>query len=75
MRVGDRVAERVAWSYPQPTPGFAQIVDHPAFYCEPVDECLVDAERARPQSGGFYGGWVTDDLLGPFKGGPGTWGW
>ena len=75
MRIGNRVAEKVAWSYPSPTPDFAEIVDHLAFYCAPMDECLVDGKVARPQPGGFYGGWVTDDVVGPFKGEPGSWGW
>jgi hypothetical protein len=38
-------------------------------------ECRVDGELVRPQDGGFYGGWITDDVVGPFKGGPGTLGW
>jgi hypothetical protein len=40
-----------------------------------MDLCSVDGEPAQPQEGGFYGGWITNDLLGPFKGGPGTEGW
>ena len=72
---GDRVARRVGWSYPQPTPGFEAIRDHVALYCGPMDECTVDGVVATPQPGGFYGGWVTPDFFGPFKGGPGTTGW
>lgn len=70
-----RVAERAGWSYPRPTPGFLPIRDHVAVYAGPMDGCFVDGERVRPQPGGFYGGWVTDELIGPFKGGPGTLGW
>ena len=75
LRVGDRVAENVAWSYPDPAPGFEAIRDHLAFYAGPMDACTVDGERVTPQPGGFYGGWITSDIVGPFKGGPGTLGW
>ena len=70
-----RVAEKAAWSYPDPTPAFAAIRDHLAFYPARMDECRVDGEVVRPQEGGFYGGWITSDLAGPFKGEPGSWGW
>ena len=40
-----------------------------------MDECLVDGERVVPQPGGYYGGWITSVVSGPFKGGPGTQGW
>jgi uncharacterized protein (DUF427 family) len=73
--VGDRRVSRCAWSYSDPTPAFAAIRDHVAFYCAPMDACLVGGEMARPQPGGFYGGWITDDVVGPFKGEPGTGGW
>ncbi len=73
--VGDRIAPRAAWYYPDPTPGFAALRGAVAFYCAPMDSCWVDGERAEPQPGGFYGGWVTSDVVGPFKGAPGTWGW
>ena len=72
---GGRVAERTGWSYPSPTAGFLPIRDHVAVYAGPMDGCFVDGERVRPQPGGFYGGWITDDLEGPFKGEPGTLGW
>ena len=64
----------VAWSYPDPTPGFASLRDHLAFYAEPFD-CSVAGERVTPQPGGFYGGWITPDLAGPFKGVPGSRFW
>jgi uncharacterized protein (DUF427 family) len=70
-----QVVPRVAWAYPDPTPAFAPIRGYLAFYPHLVDECLVDGERAEPQPGGFYGGWITRDIVGPFKGGPGTMGW
>ena len=75
VRVGDRVLPKVAWSYPDPTPTFAAIRDHLAFYAAPMDGCCVGGERALPQPGGFYGGWITSDLAGPFKGEPGSMGW
>lgn len=73
--VGDRQAEKSAWSYFNPTDAFTDIRDHIAFYAGPMDACTVGGETVRPQPGGFYGGWVTDDIVGPFKGGPGTLGW
>jgi len=75
VRAGPRVAERAAWSYPDPFDDFARVRDHVAFYCAAMDGCFVGGQRARPQPGGFYGGWVTDHVVGPFKGGPGTAGW
>ncbi|MCU0892871.1 MAG: DUF427 domain-containing protein [Rhodospirillales bacterium] len=73
--VGEAAAARAAWAYPEPSAAFAAIRDHLAFYPAAMDECTVDGERVRPQPGGFYGGWITSDLAGPFKGGPGTAGW
>lgn len=72
---GDRVAERAAWTYPDPTPSFAALRDHVALYVAAVDECTVDDSRVEPQPGSFYGGWVTPRVVGPFKGAPGTQGW
>lgn len=65
----------IAWSYPAPTPPFARLRDHLAFYAAPLDACFVDGERVEPQPGGFYGGWITSDLAGPFKGVPGSRFW
>jgi uncharacterized protein (DUF427 family) len=73
--VDDRTAPRVAWYYPDPTPAFAALRGAVAFYCAPMDSCWVGDERAEPQPGGFYGGWVTSGVVGPFKGPPGTMGW
>jgi len=72
---GGRRAERAAWSYPQPARGFESIRNAVAFYCAPMDECWVGDEQATPQPGGFYGGWVTSWIDGPFKGEAGTTGW
>ncbi len=63
-----------AWSYEQPTRGFEPITGYLTFYPARFS-CEIDGERVRPQQGGFYGGWITDDVVGPFKGGPDTVGW
>jgi uncharacterized protein (DUF427 family) len=65
------VYESCAWTYPDPTPEFVVIAGHFAFYPQ-VLECYLDGERVRPMPGGFYGGWITDRIVGPFKGTPGT---
>lgn len=75
VRAGNREASRAAWAYPTPTPPFAPIAGYVSFYPALMDACYVDEERVTPQPGEFYGGWVTSDIAGPFKGGPGTWGW
>lgn len=67
-------AEDAAWSYPHPAPGFQAIRDHLAFYPGKVD-AWVGEDRVEPQPGSFYGGWITPELVGPFKGEPGTEGW
>lgn len=71
----DRRIDDVAWSYPTPAPGYESIAGHLAFYAARVDEAWVGDERATPQPGGFYGGWVTSRIVGPIKGGPGSFGW
>jgi hypothetical protein len=73
--VGDKEAINVAWSYPEPTSSFAAIKDYIAFYAGPMDACYLNGEKVIPQPGGFYGGWITSDVVGPFKGEKGTWGW
>ena len=73
--VGDKQVQDAAWYYPEPTPAFEPIRNHVAFYPAPMDGCFVDGERVQSQPGDFYGGWITSDLVGPFKGGPGTRGW
>ena len=73
--VGDRVVAQAAWTYRHPSPAFAPIADYIAIYPGKMDECYVDGERVRAQPGDFYGGWITGDIVGPFKGDPGTWGW
>jgi len=75
VRAGDVLAEDAAWSYEDPAPPYAGLAGAVAFYPGRVESCTVDGEVVRPQAGGFYGGWVTDEVVGPFKGEPGTWGW
>lgn len=72
---GDKEARDVAWSYPEPLPGFEALAGCVALYAGPMDKCLVDGERVEPQPGGFYGGWITSRVVGPFKGGPGSHFW
>lgn len=73
--IDDDVLPRVGWSYATPTPAFAALRDHVAFYAAPFDRCTVDGETVVPQPGQFYGGWVTSGVAGPFKGNPGSMGW
>lgn len=75
VRVGDRHAEQAAWSYPSPNERYADLKDHVAFYASKMDACYVGDEKARAQEGDFYGGWITNKITGPFKGGPGSIGW
>jgi uncharacterized protein (DUF427 family) len=65
----------VAWYYPNPSPGYEELVGHIAFYAWAFDEATVDGERVTPQPGHFYGGWITSEIEGPFKGEPETMGW
>lgn len=71
----DRRQTSIGWTYLNPTPGFSAIKGHYAFYATRVDACWVGDERVQSQDGDFYGGWVTADVVGPFKGAQGTWGW
>lgn len=68
-------ASRAAWTYRDPTPGFADIAGAVALMASQVDRCTVNGEVVVPQPGGFYGGWITSWIAGPFKGGPGSMGW
>ena len=70
-----REVRDVAWYYPEPTPRFEAIRDHVAFYPGRVDAAWVDDEQVAAQEGDFYGGWITAEIEGPFKGPPGTSGW
>jgi uncharacterized protein (DUF427 family) len=66
---------RAAWFYPEPSPGFESIRDAVAFYPALMDECTLDGEVVTAQPGDFYGGWISGEVAGLFKGGPGTLGW
>ncbi len=72
---GVRRAEAVAFAYPDPTDLFAAYADWISFYCGPLDACFVGDERAEPQPGEFYNGWITGEFVGPFKGEAGSMGW
>ena len=68
------VHQAAGWSYESPTARFVPIAGYLSFMPGVLD-CFIDDERVRPQEGGFYGGWITSEVVGPFKGGPGSWGW
>jgi len=70
-----RRVESVAWTFHHPAPGYEALRDHVAFYPGRVDEAWLGDERVAAQAGDFYGGWISADLVGPFKGAPGTLGW
>ena len=72
---GGVVAPRAAWTYAAPRAGFERLLDHVAVMPAAVDRCVVAGETVVPQPGDFYGGWITDRVVGPFKGIPGSWGW
>ena len=73
--VGDRRAEAAAWAFPEPVGGFEDLRDFVAFYPQAVDACWLGDERVGANAGSFYGGWITSDVQGPFKGAPGTLHW
>ena len=75
LKVGGKVSTNAAWSYHNPFAGYESIKGYIAFYPGRVDACYVDKERVQAQEGDFYGGWITSDIEGPFKGGAGTAGW
>jgi uncharacterized protein (DUF427 family) len=75
IQVGDRQLPNAAWCYPNPVPSFAGIKDYIAVYPSQMDACYVNEEKVQAQAGDFYGGWITSKIVGPFKGGAGTWGW
>lgn len=75
IAVGEEKSINAAWYYPNPTDYFAVLKNHLAFYPSRVDACSVDEERVTAQAGDFYGGWITKNIVGPFKGGMGTRGW
>ena len=74
VHIAGRTVPQAGWSYPAPSSAFRTIANYLSFYPAKV-VCLIDGEIVRPQLGGFYGGWVTDEIIGPYKGEPGTLGW
>ena len=72
---GTTVARKAAWYYPRPKAPYEALDGLVAVYPGSMDLCLVDGERVVPQQGGYYGGWITSTIVGPFKGAPGTEGW
>ena len=75
IRLGDQLLADAAWSYERPSPKYESIRGYLAFYPQKMDACYVGEEKVTPQPGRFYGGWITPNLVGPFKGEPGTEGW
>lgn len=73
--VGDARAEAAAWEYAEPWQGFEELAGRVAFYAAAMERCIVDDEVVDAQAGSYYGGWITSDVTGPFKGAPGTAGW
>jgi uncharacterized protein (DUF427 family) len=75
LRLPQGTIQNAAWTYQQPNAPFSSIRGYLSFYASRVDACYVDDERVEAQQGDFYGGWITTNLVGPFKGPPGTSGW
>ena len=75
INVNGKVVMEAAWYYPNPNPAYEALKDHISVYAHLMDSCFVDDEKVDAQQGNFYGGWITSNIVGPFKGAPGTWGW
>lgn len=75
LKANGRISREACWFYPEPSIRFEAIRNHLAFYPSRVHACFVDEEQVQAQDGDFYGGWITREIVGPFKGAPGTWGW
>jgi uncharacterized protein (DUF427 family) len=75
LEVDDKAVQHGVWHYPNPTPNFTALKAHIALYPGKMDACYVGNEQVQAQEGDFYGGWITSDIVGPFKGGPGTLFW
>ncbi|MDB4254378.1 DUF427 domain-containing protein [Aquiluna sp.] len=75
LQVGGAVIRGAAWTYKNPTKGFENLLGKVAIYASAVDQCKVGDEVVMAQEGDFYGGWITSNITGPFKGAPGTMGW
>ncbi len=75
ISIGDKYIKYAAWRYFDPTPDFVAMTEYYGFFASLMDACYVNDELVTPQAGDFYGGWITADIVGPFKGSPGTYGW
>lgn len=75
LQIAGQNIPQVAWYYPAPNKAYPALKDHLCFYASKVDTCYVNDEKIQAQTGDFYGGWITANIKGPFKGGPGTFGW
>lgn len=75
VKSGEQLEEFAAWGYPKPNERFAALKDHVSVYASRMEACFVGEERVQAQEGDFYCGWITSKVVGPFKGGSGTWGW
>ena len=75
LHLNGKVIKEIGWYYPNPSKAFAPIENYIAFYASKLDQCFVNDELVQAQPGDFYGGWITSDIVGPFKGAGGTWGW
>jgi uncharacterized protein (DUF427 family) len=75
ISVGDKTVPNAAWYYRRPTHPYEAIANYIAIYPAKMDACYVDGEKIQTQEGDFYGGWITHEIVGPFKGGAGTMGW
>lgn len=75
ISIGDKYVTDSAWRYLDPTPNFLAIQEYYSFYARLMDACFINDELVVPQPGDFYAGWITHDIVGPFKGTPGTRGW
>ena len=66
-----------AWGYAEPpSAGYAALDRARCLLPRSLrPEVTVAGERVMAQDGDFYGGWITSEIDGPFKGGPGTLGW
>ncbi|GAC1358892.1 MAG: DUF427 domain-containing protein [Ktedonobacteraceae bacterium] len=75
IKVGEKTIPDGAWYYRQPSPGYETMANYVALYPGKMDTCYVNDEQVQAQEGDFYGGWITKKIIGPFKGGAGTFGW
>jgi uncharacterized protein (DUF427 family) len=75
VAAGNKTVANAAWYYSKPSPGYESLANYIAFYPSMMDACYVEGEKVQPQPGDFYGGWITSEIVGPFKGGPGSFGW